>query len=42
MSDAIHAAIALEHGCTLFVTNDASFRRIPGLPVTILTDLLTP
>ncbi|HEX5439570.1 MAG TPA: PIN domain-containing protein [Ktedonobacterales bacterium] len=40
--DAIHAATALEHGCTLFVTNDATFRRVPGLPVTILADLLTP
>jgi predicted nucleic acid-binding protein len=40
--DAIHAATALEHGCMLFVTNDATFRRVPGLPVTILADLLTP
>lgn len=40
--DAIHAATALEHGCTLFVTNDATFRRVPGLPITILADLLTP
>lgn len=40
--DAIHAATALEHGCSLFVTNDASFRHVPGLPVTILADLLTP
>lgn len=40
--DAIHAATALEHGCTLFVTNDATFRRVPGLPVTMLGDLLTP
>ena len=40
--DAIHAATALEHGCALFVTNDAIFRRVPGLPVTILGDLLTP
>jgi len=40
--DAIHAATALEHGCTLFVTNDSTFRRVPGLPVTILADLLIP
>lgn len=40
--DAIHAATALEHGCALFVTNDASFRRVPGLPITILSDLLAP
>jgi len=40
--DAIHAATALEHGCTLFVTNDTAFRRVPGLPVTTLADLLMP
>ncbi len=27
--DAIHAATALLEGCTLFVTNDVAFRRIP-------------
>ena len=40
--DAIHAATALEYGCALFLTNDAAFRSVPGLPVTILTDLLAP
>jgi predicted nucleic acid-binding protein len=40
--DAIHAATALEHGCALFVTNDVLFRRVLGLPVIILADLLTP
>ena len=40
--DAIHAATALEHGCALFVTSDAIFRRVSGLSVTILADLLTP
>lgn len=40
--DAIHAATALEHGCALFVTNDSDFRRVSGLPVTVLADLLTP
>ena len=38
--DAIHAATALLAGCTLFVTNDPAFRRIDGLPVTVLDDLL--
>ena len=38
--DALHAASALQAGCTLFVTNDADFRRVEGLPVTILDDLL--
>ncbi len=38
--DAIHAATALEHGCTLFVTNDPAFRRLTTVPVVILGDLL--
>jgi len=40
--DAIHAATALIEGCMLFVTNDALFRRVPGLNVTVLRDLLPP
>lgn len=40
--DAIHAASALGEGVALFVSNDPVYRRIPGLPVTILDDLLTP
>lgn len=35
--DALHAATALAHGCALFLTNDAAFQRVPGLPVTILS-----
>ncbi len=38
--DAIHAATALRAGCSLFVTNDADFRRVVNLSVTILDDLL--
>ena len=38
--DAIHAATALLHGCTLFVSNDAGFRRVPGLPLVLLDDVL--
>ncbi len=38
--DALHAATALEAGCTLFVTNDAGFRRVPNLPLAILDDVL--
>lgn len=38
--DAIHAATALLHGCALFVTNDVGFRRIPGLTLAILDDIL--
>ena len=38
--DAIHAATARRAGCSLFVTNDADFRRVDDLPVTVLDDLL--
>jgi predicted nucleic acid-binding protein len=37
--DAIHAATALDHGCTLFVTNDPAFRRVTGLDVAILSEV---
>ena len=40
LPDALHAASALAAECAIFVTNDADFRRVPGLPATILTDLL--
>jgi predicted nucleic acid-binding protein len=40
--DALHAATALDAGCALFVTNDAGFRGVAGLPLVILNDLLTP
>jgi predicted nucleic acid-binding protein len=40
--DALHAATALEAGCVLFVTNDAGFRGVAGLPLVILDDLLKP
>ena len=38
--DALHAVTALEAECALFLTNDADFRRVPGLPVAVLDDLL--
>ena len=38
--DALHAATAIRAGCALFITNDADFRRVPGLPVVVLDDLL--
>jgi predicted nucleic acid-binding protein len=38
-ADAIHAATALAEGCTLFVTNDPAFRRVPGLSVAILSEI---
>jgi len=40
--DAIHAGTALVEGCSLFVTNDPAFRRVSGLNVVVLSDLLTP
>ena len=40
--DALHAATAGSCGCTLLLTNDTIFRRIPGLPVVILDDVLGP
>jgi predicted nucleic acid-binding protein len=40
--DAIHAASAARAGASLFVSNDPAFRRVPGLPLVILDDLLSP
>lgn len=37
--DALHAATALLAGCALFLTNDAGFRRVPGLPLVLLDDV---
>lgn len=39
--DAIHAATALEYGAALFVTNDPVFRHVPGLPVEVLSDVVS-
>ena len=38
--DALHAATALRVGCALFVTNDTGFRRVEGLPIVVLDDVL--
>ena len=43
--DALHAATALRVGCALFITNgtitnDTDFRRVQGLPIVVLDDLL--
>jgi predicted nucleic acid-binding protein len=40
--DALHAATAALHPSALFITNDPDFRKVPGLPVVVLSDLLTP
>ena len=38
--DALHAATALASSCELFVTNDPIFRRVPNLPVALLSEIL--
>ena len=38
--DAIQAATGHSCSCSLFLTNDLIFRRIPGLPVVLLDDVL--
>lgn len=38
--DAIHAATALNLGCTIFLTNDAGLRNVPALSVVVLKDIL--
>jgi len=40
--DALHAATALDAGCARFITNDAGFRTVTGLPLVVLDDLLIP
>lgn len=38
--DALQAATALDTGAIAFITNDAPFRRVDGLDVIVLEDLL--
>ena len=38
--DALHAATALRAGCALFITNDADYRRVEGLPLVVLDDIV--
>ncbi len=38
--DALHATTALRAGCALFITNDTDFRRVEGLPIVVLDDLV--
>lgn len=40
--DALHAATARQAGCVLFLSNDAGFRSVAGLPLVILDDCLRP
>jgi predicted nucleic acid-binding protein len=38
--DALHAATAILAGCAMFLTNDEGFRRVGGLPCTVLRDII--
>lgn len=38
LPDAIHAATALDQGCTAMLTNDAGFRKTPGMRCVLLSD----
>ncbi|MBW4473068.1 MAG: PIN domain-containing protein [Stenomitos rutilans HA7619-LM2] len=38
--DAIHAATAMSEKYSVFLTNDADFRKVPNLPVVALSDVL--
>jgi len=38
--DAIHAATAIAYGCVLFVSNDVGFRRVSGLPLLLLDEVI--
>lgn len=40
--DALHVATSQQAGCVLFVSNDVGYRSVPGLPVVILDDLISP
>ena len=35
--DSLHLAAAVEHGCNLFLTNDARLSSLPDIPVEVLT-----
>ena len=37
--DAIHAATAIAHDCSIFLTNDNGFRRVSSLPIVVLSDI---
>lgn len=37
--DALHAATSIQEQCSLFVSNDSAFRRVPSLPVVVLDEL---
>jgi predicted nucleic acid-binding protein len=38
--DAIHASTAIQHSCTIFLTNDRGFQNTLGLPVMLLDQVI--
>ena len=38
LPDALHVATALDQGCTAMLTNDAGFRKTPGVQCLLLSD----
>lgn len=38
LPDALHIATAIDQGCTVMLTNDAQFRKVPGIQVLLLSD----
>lgn len=38
LPDALHVATALDQGCTVMLTNDAGFRKTPGVQCLLLSD----
>lgn len=41
LPDALHIATALDQGCTALLTNDAQFRKVPGIECFLLSDFVT-
>lgn len=42
LPDAIHAATAIDMGCTVMLTNDAQFRRVPTMQCLLMSDFGSP
>lgn len=42
LPDAIQASTCLRGMCETFLTNDPAFRSVPGLPVVVLSEIISP
>lgn len=42
LPDALHIATALNQACTVMLTNDAQFRKVPGIECFLLSDFVPP